>query len=68
MKFLNPEVPERKIVVEFTEAELREIQYYAEYFAPASTAARDAAARCSRQLASLNLGHRRNWDKLFKDD
>ncbi len=66
MKLVEDTKPERLITITFTEAELREIQRYAEYYTSAAADARAVtAARLNNNLKNLSLGERRDFDKLF---
>lgn len=64
MRLIEDTKSERLITLSFTEAELREIQRYAEYYAAHSFPAA-AAARLETKLKTLSLGIRGDYDKLF---
>jgi hypothetical protein len=65
MKLIEDTKPERLITITFTEAELREIQRYAECYTATTGIVATAAARLNNNLKNLSLGERRDFDKLF---
>lgn len=69
MKVISDTKQEREITITMTEAEWREIQQYARYYIACVRNLSDdavvSADRLETKLGLLNLGERRDWDKLF---
>lgn len=65
MQIVSDTKTEREITITMTEAEWREVQQYALYYAVLAEHARAAAHRLESKLKQLNLGERRDWDKAF---